>query len=77
MFLSGVQIRIRLDSRLKHAGMTELGMGISATQQAAENRSAEIEQSLSENNQPTAESIALAWEVNFTGSRYLKKFFSK
>ena len=44
MFLSGVQIRIRLDSRLKHAGMTELGMGISATQQAAGNRPAEIEQ---------------------------------
>ena len=29
MFLSGVQIRIRLDSRLKHAGMTDFGLAIS------------------------------------------------
>jgi hypothetical protein len=28
MFLSGIQIRIRLDSRLKHAGMTDFGLAI-------------------------------------------------
>ena len=28
MFLSGVQIRIRLDSRLKHAGMTDFGLAV-------------------------------------------------
>ena len=39
MFLSGVQDRIRLDSRLKHAGMTDLGLVQSWTQQAAENES--------------------------------------
>jgi hypothetical protein len=37
MFLSGVQIRIRLDSRLKHAGMTDVGSQIDLTQQAARN----------------------------------------
>ena len=37
MFLSGVQFRIRLDSRLKHAGMTIFGKEISLTQQAAGN----------------------------------------
>ncbi len=35
MFLSGVQFRFRLDSRLKHAGMTVFGKKISLTQQAA------------------------------------------
>ena len=34
MFLSGVRIRSRLDSRLKHAGMTEFGLAIRLTQQA-------------------------------------------
>ena len=43
MFLSGVQFRIRLDSRLKHAGMTDFGWGITVTQQAAGNRPTEIE----------------------------------
>jgi hypothetical protein len=33
----GVQVRIRLDSRLKHAGMTDFGLPIYLTQQAAEN----------------------------------------
>jgi len=37
MLLSGVQIRIRLDSRLKHAGMTDFGWAIYLTQQAAGN----------------------------------------
>jgi hypothetical protein len=37
MFLSGVQFRIRLDSRLKHAGMTVFGKKINLTQQAAGN----------------------------------------
>jgi len=32
MSLSGVQFRIRLDSRLKHAGMTDFGLAL-ATQQ--------------------------------------------
>jgi hypothetical protein len=41
MFLSGVQFRIRLDSRLKHAGMTDFGFSL--TQQAAGNRPTEIE----------------------------------
>ena len=43
MFLSGVQFRFRLDSRLKHAGMTVFGKEISLTQQAAGNRPTEIE----------------------------------
>jgi hypothetical protein len=43
MFLSGVQFGIRLDSRLKHAGMTVFGKKISLTQQAAGNRPAVIE----------------------------------
>jgi hypothetical protein len=30
MFLSGVQFRIRLDSRLKHTGMTVFGKEIDA-----------------------------------------------
>jgi len=34
---SGVQMRFRLDSRLKHAGMTDFGKEISLTQQAAGN----------------------------------------
>jgi hypothetical protein len=34
MFLSGGQIRIRLDFRLKHAGMTDVGWAIYLTQQA-------------------------------------------
>jgi hypothetical protein len=37
MFLSGVQFPIRLDSRLKHAGMTGFGNEISLTQQGAGN----------------------------------------
>jgi hypothetical protein len=37
MFLSGVQIRIRLDSRLKRAGMMDFGLPIYLTQHAAEN----------------------------------------
>ena len=37
MFLSGVQFRFRLDSRLKHAGMTVVGKELSLTQQAAGN----------------------------------------
>jgi len=36
-------ILIRLDSRLKHAGMTDFGNTISLTQQAAGNRPTEIE----------------------------------
>jgi len=43
MFLSGVQFRIRLDSRLKHAGMTDFELAINATQQVAENRIPDIE----------------------------------
>jgi hypothetical protein len=43
MFLSGVQSGFRLDSRLKHAGMTDLGWGIYFTQQAAANRPTQIE----------------------------------
>ena len=43
MFLSGVQFRIHLDSRLKHAGMTDFGSAINVTQQAEVNRSPEIE----------------------------------
>jgi len=42
MYLSGVHLRNRLDSRLKHAGMTDFGKKISLTQQAAGNRPAEI-----------------------------------
>ena len=37
IFLSGVQFRIRLDSRLKHAGMTVFGKKTNLTQQAAGN----------------------------------------
>jgi len=37
IFLSGVQFRFRLDSRLKHAGMTVFGKEISLSQQAAVN----------------------------------------
>jgi hypothetical protein len=37
MFLSGVQFRFRLDSRLKHAGMTVFGKENSLSQQAAGN----------------------------------------
>jgi hypothetical protein len=33
MFLSGVQFRFRLDSRLEHAGMTVFGKEISLRQQ--------------------------------------------
>ncbi len=36
-FYRGVQFRIRLDSRLKHAGMTVFGKKINLTQQAAGN----------------------------------------
>ena len=43
MFLPGVQFRASLDSRLKHAGMTDFGEAIHLTQQAAGNRSKEIE----------------------------------
>jgi hypothetical protein len=43
MFLSGVQVRTRLDSRLKHAGMTDFALVISQTQQAAGNRFTVIE----------------------------------
>jgi len=35
MFLSGVQFRIRLDSRLKHAGMTVFGRAILAPDQGS------------------------------------------
>jgi hypothetical protein len=35
MLLSGVQFRIRLDSRLKRAGMTDFGLAIAPTQEAA------------------------------------------
>ena len=42
MFLSGVQVRIRLDSRLKRAGMTDVGSPIDLTEQAAENKPLEI-----------------------------------
>ncbi len=34
-FLVRVQIRIGLDSRLKHAGMTDFGLAVAKTQQAA------------------------------------------
>jgi len=37
MFLTGFQFRTRLDSRLKHAGMTDFGWAIYLTQQAAGN----------------------------------------
>jgi hypothetical protein len=43
MFLSGVQIRIRLDSRLKHAGMTDFDLAICFTQQAAGNEPSAIQ----------------------------------
>ena len=43
MFLSGVQFRTRLDSRLKHAGMTDFGLAIYLTQQAAGNQPIDIE----------------------------------
>ena len=43
MFLSGVQFRFRLDSRLKHAGMTDLGLLIYFTEQAAGNEPVEIQ----------------------------------
>ena len=43
MFLSGVQVRTRLDSRLKHAGMTDFGWAIYLTQQAAGNEPSEIQ----------------------------------
>jgi hypothetical protein len=35
MFVSGVQVRLRLDSRLKHAGMTGFGMETNSTRQAS------------------------------------------
>jgi len=44
MFLSGVQFRTRLDSRLKHAGMPDFGWAIYLTQQAAGNRPTQIEE---------------------------------
>jgi hypothetical protein len=37
MFLSGVQSEFRLDSRLKHAGMTVFGKEFILAQQAAGN----------------------------------------
>ena len=43
MFLSGVQIRIRLDSRLKHAGMTDFDLAICLTQQATGNEPSAIQ----------------------------------
>jgi hypothetical protein len=43
MFLSGIHFRTRLDSRLKHAGMTDFAKKIGLTQQAAANRPTEIE----------------------------------
>jgi len=39
----GVQIRARLDSRLKHAGMTDFGLAIYLTQQAAGNEPSAIQ----------------------------------
>jgi hypothetical protein len=38
-----VQFRIRLESRLKHAGMTDFGSAINVTQKAEQDRSPEIE----------------------------------
>jgi len=40
-----VRIRIRLDSRLKRAGMTDFGLAIFSTQQAIGNESVEIQPS--------------------------------
>jgi hypothetical protein len=54
MFLSGVQSEFRLDSRLKHAGMTVFGKEISLTQQAAGELPAEIQ---------AIETFSLAHEV--------------
>ena len=48
MFLSGVQVWIRLDSRLKHAGMTDVGAPIDLMQQAAGNEPVKIQQELAE-----------------------------
>ena len=42
-FSPGVQIRIGLDSRLKHAGMTDFGLAVAKTQQAAGNQPQAIE----------------------------------
>ena len=42
-FYRGVQFRFRLDSRLKHAGMTDLGLLIYFTEQAAGNEPVEIQ----------------------------------
>jgi len=60
MFLSGVQSVTRLDSRLKHAGMTDFGKEISLTQQAAGNRPTEIE--------PSAQSNLADWVVGENSS---------
>ena len=43
MFLSGVQTQSRLDSRLKHAGMTDFEKDITLMQQAGGNRPTGIE----------------------------------
>jgi hypothetical protein len=59
MFLSGVQSGTRLDSRLKHAGMTDFEKEIILTQQAAGNRPTEIQLNrLLSMSQPEHDSIA-------------------
>jgi hypothetical protein len=43
MLLSGVQFGTHLDSRLKHAGMTDFGMAMYLTQQATGNQRTDLE----------------------------------
>jgi len=43
MLWSGVQFGTHLDSRVKHAGMTDFGMAMYLTQQAAGNQPTDLE----------------------------------
>jgi hypothetical protein len=63
MFLSGVQIWIRLDSRLKHAGMTDFDLAICFTQQAA-------------GNEPSAIQFAIWWTRIFFAASIPKENWS-
>ena len=64
MFLSGVQIRIRLDSRLKRTGITDLGLATYLTQQAARNKPTGLNASAGEVSPVGVSSATLAGSVS-------------
>jgi hypothetical protein len=57
MLLSGVQFRIRLDSRLKRAGMTDSRLAIAQRREAAENEPASDSRNLELNHYPIRKGV--------------------